>query len=125
MQIPLSARAFAAVTLVVALGGCGLFKTNEDVAAVVNKRAVGTPVGDFFDRYGRAALRNPLGDGTIEYVWLSSVGFQKSGPEELAEHVCKLHLTADQRGRISSVEVLYDAPGFTGTSRCREIFAAA
>ncbi len=113
------------MSLIVALGGCELFKTHEDVQAVVNQRAIGVPVGDFFDRYGSAASRTPVADGTTEYVWFSAVGYAKTGPADPAEHVCKLSLTADPRGRISRVEILYDAPGLTGTSRCKEIFAAA
>jgi len=55
MSTPFLGHALAAVSLLVALGGCGLFKTNEEVLATVNKRAIGTPVGDFFDRYLKAS----------------------------------------------------------------------
>jgi hypothetical protein len=117
-------RTLAAASILVAVGGCEVFKTNADVLASVNRRALDTPVGAFFDRYGNPASRTPLADGTTEYVWLSRVGYATTGPKELDEHSCRLHLTADQRGRISRVEILYDAPGLKSTSRCREIFDA-
>jgi len=124
MSTPFPGHALAAVSLLVALGGCGLFKTNEEVLATVNKRAIGTPVGDFFDRYGRPRSRSELADGSTEYDWISSVPYARPGVEGLDDRVCKLHLGADQRGRINRVEVTYDAPGLNSISRCREIFAA-
>jgi hypothetical protein len=124
MSPPFPARALAAVSLLVALGGCGLFKTNEEVLATVNKRAIGTPVGDFFDRYGRPRSRSERADGSTEYDWISSGPYARPGVEGLDDRVCKLHLGADPRGRINRVEVTYDAPGINSTSRCGEIFAA-
>ena len=82
------------------------------------------PAGDFFDRYGRPNGRAETVDGGTAYDWISSVSFARPGPEGLDDRVCKLHLTADRRGRISAVEVRYDAPGMKSTSRCGEIFAA-
>ena len=120
-SIPASALAAA---LLVALGGCELFKTNEQVLATVNQRVLGMPAGEFFDRYGRPLTRAERGDGTIEYDWISPVPYARPGPEGLDEHVCKLVLTSDPRGRISSVVVRYDAPGLKSASRCGEIFAA-
>ena len=120
-----SIPAFAlAAALLVALGGCELFKGNEQVLATVNKRVLGMPAGEFFDRYGRPLTRAERGDGTIEYDWISPVPYARPGPEGLDEHVCKLVLTTDPRGRISGVVVRYDAPGLKSASRCGEIFAA-
>ena len=121
-SIPASALAAA---LLVALGGCELFKNNEQVLATVNKRVLGMPAGDFFDRYGRPLSRAERGDGTIQYDWISPVPYARPGVEGLDEHVCKLVLTSDPRGRISSVVVRYDAPGLKSASRCGEIFAAS
>ena len=53
------------------------------------------PVGEFFDRYGRPRARSESADGTIEYNWISTVGYARPGPEGLDERVCKLHLSAD------------------------------
>jgi hypothetical protein len=113
-----------AAALLVALGGCELFKTNEQILATVNKRLLGMPAGEFFDRYGRPLTRAERGDGTIQYDWISPVPYARPGPEGLDDHVCKLVLTSDPRGRISSVVVRYDAPGLKSASRCGEIFAA-
>lgn len=117
-------RALAAAALLVVLGGCELLKRNEEALAIINARVLGMPAGDFFDRYGRASSRSEIADGGTSYDWISSVAYARPGPEGLDDRVCKLHLTADKRGRISAVQVRYDAPGTKSTSRCGEIFAA-
>jgi hypothetical protein len=125
MRSSFSGLALAAATFLAALGGCGLFKSNEEVIATINRRVIGMPAGDFFDRYGRPRTRSEKPDGTMEYDWISAVPFAKPGVEGLDDHVCKLVLLSDQRGRISQVEVRYDAPGLKSASRCGEIFAAS
>ena len=125
MSPTFAGRALAAVSLVLALASCELFKRNEDALATINARVIGMPTGEFFDRYGRARARSPLADGTTEYDWTSSVGYAKSGPEGLDDHICRLRLASDQRGRISRVQVLYDAPGTRSASRCRELCAGS
>ena len=124
MRPSLPGRAIAAASLLAALAACGLFKTNEEVVAIVNKRVIGMPAGDFFDRYGRPRTRSEKADGSMEYDWISSVPYAKPGVEGLDERVCKLVLTSDPRGRINSVVVRYDAQGVKSASRCGEIFAA-
>jgi hypothetical protein len=123
MRLSLPLRAIAAASLLAALAACGLFKGNEEVQAIVNKRVIGMPVGDFFDRYGRPRTRSEKPDGGMEYDWISAVPYAKPGVEGLDERVCKLALTSDRRGRIDSVVVRYDAQGMKSTSRCGEIFA--
>ena len=125
MRLSLPLRAIAAASLLAALAACGLFKGNEEVQAIVNKRVIGMPVGDFFDRYGPSRTRSERLDGAIEYDWISPVPYVKPGPgvEGLNDRVCKLGFTADRRGRIDSVVVRFDAPGLKSTSRCGEIFA--
>lgn len=120
-----SATALATASLLVALGGCELFKHNEEALAIINARVIGMPAGDFFDRYGRPRSRSENVDGSIEYDWISAVGYARPGPEGLDEHVCKLHLASDPRGRIQRVQIQYDAPGLKSASRCGEIFAAS
>jgi hypothetical protein len=123
---PLLARpalATAGLALAVALAGCELMKRNEEALAVVNKRVVGMPAGEFFDRYGRARTRNELGDGSTEYEWISAVAGARPGPAGLDDRICRLRLASDRNGRISRVQVLYDAPGNKSTSRCGEIFS--
>jgi hypothetical protein len=124
MRSTFSGRALVAASLMVALGGCELFKTNQQVLAVINQRVIGMPAGDFFDRYGRPSSRTEKLDGSTEYDWISAVPYARPGPEGLDDHLCKLHVASDPRGRISSVEVVYDAPGLKSSSRCGEIFAA-
>ena len=58
--------------MLLAVAGCSVFKNNEEAQAVINQRVIGMPVGDFFDRYGRAQLRDPQPDGTVEYSWISA-----------------------------------------------------
>ncbi|MGZ8356040.1 MAG: hypothetical protein ACXWVF_05455 [Telluria sp.] len=117
-----AAPALAAAMLVAVLGGCALPK--EEVLAIVQKRIVGMPAGDFFDRWGRARSRVEIAGGTTEYDWLSAVPEARPGPEGLDEHVCRLRLTSDARGRIQRAQILYDAPGLKSTSRCAELFAS-
>ena len=116
--------ALAAASLLVGLSGCELLKKNEQVLATINARVVGMPAGDFFDRYGRPRSRVERSDGSIDYDWISAVGYAKAGPESLDDHFCRLRLESDARGRINRVDVLYDPPGLKSTSRCGEIFAA-
>ena len=123
-RLSLPLRAIAAASLLAALAACGLFKGNEEVQAIVNKRVIGMPVGDFFDRYGRPRTRSEKPDGGMEYDWISAVPYAKPGVEGLDDHVCKLVLTSDRRGRIDTVAIRYDAPGLKSASRCGEIFAA-
>jgi hypothetical protein len=120
--IPL--RALAAASLLVTLGGCELFKRNEEATAIINQRVLGKPAGGFFDRYGRATSRTEIGDNTAMYNWISDVGMTPPGPEGQDERVCRLRLTVDKAGKISAVQILYDAQGTKSASRCGEIFAA-
>jgi hypothetical protein len=115
--------ALAAASLLAALGGCELFKHNEEANAILNERVLGKPAGDFFDRYGRASSRTEIGDNTAMYNWTSDVGLTPPGQEGRDERICRLRLTVDKAGKISAVQILYDAQGMKTTSRCGEIFA--
>ena len=122
--LPAFLRRLVATALLITVGGCELFKTNQDVQVIVNQRALGKPVGEFFDRYGRATARTEIGDNTAIYNWISDRGTTRPGPEGQDERVCRLRLTVDKAGKISDVQILYDAQGVKDTSRCGEIFAA-
>jgi hypothetical protein len=113
-----------AVALLVAVGGCEVFKPNEEAMANINQRALGKPIGEFFDRYGRATARTEISDSTAIYNWISDVGMTRPGPEGQDERICKLRLTVDKAGKINDVQILYDAQGIKSRSRCAEIFAA-
>ena len=108
---PLPFAPLVAAALLVAVGGCALFKDNEEVQATVNRRTVGKPVGEFFDRYGRATTRTEIGNSTSIYNWISDRGMTRPGPEGQDERVRKLRLTVDKAGKISDVQILYDAQG--------------
>ena len=82
------------------------------------------PVGEFFDRYGRPSSHLETPDGGAIYAWTSSVPEARPGPEALDDRICRLRLTADKAGRISAIDVEFDAPGLKTTSRCSEIFGA-
>jgi len=122
--VPALLSACVAAVVVAAVGGCELFKDNQEAMAVINQRIVGKPVGQFFDRYGRATARTEIGDNTAVYNWISDVGMTRPGPEGQDERVCRLRLTVDKAGKISDVQILYDAQGSKSPSRCGEIFAA-
>ena len=119
-----SGRVIAAASLVLALGGCDLFKNNEKVEATVNGRVIGMPAGEFFDRYGPAYARRETSDGGASYEWASSVPAAAPGTIGLDERVCKLRLGVDRQGRIGAVQIVYDPQGTKSNSRCGEIFAA-
>lgn len=124
--IDLCARAACATLAAVALGGlagCELLKHNEEATTVINRRAIGMPAGDFFDRFGRPGKRIELGDGGAIYDWSSNIPEAPPGPEGRDDRVCRLKVSVDKRGKVSAVEILYDAPGLKSTSRCGEVFA--
>ena len=122
--LPAFLRRLVAAALLIAVGGCELFKHNEEAQAIVNQRVLGKPVGEFFDRYGRATARTEVGDNTAIYNWISDRGMTRPGPEGQDERVCRLRLTVDKAGKVSDVQILYDAQGVKSRSRCGEIFRA-
>jgi len=118
-------RAAATLSLLLAIAGCSIFKTNEEAQAAINQRVIGMQVGDFFDRYGRWKLREVQADGSVEYSWVSAIGpTTNSGNYGLDDRTCTLKLLADKNGRILTATILQDMPGRTSTSRCLEMFKA-
>ena len=122
--LPAHLLRLAAAALLIAVGGCELFKHNQEATAIINNRVLGKPVGEFFDRYGRATASTEIGNSTSIYNWISDRGTTRPGPEGQDERVCRLRLTVDKTGKISDVQILYDAQGTKSASRCGEIFAA-
>jgi hypothetical protein len=121
---PLLRRALCAAIVLAALSGCELMKRNEEVTTVVNRRAIGMPAGEFFDRFGRPGSRLEQLDGSTVYDWTSGVGYALPGPAGLDDRICRLKVSVDTKGRVGAVQILFDAPGQKSTSRCSEIFAA-
>jgi len=119
-------RAVAAASLLLALAGCSVFKTNEETQAVINQRVVGTPVGAFFDRYGPAKRREQQADGTIEFAWISAItATPNSGYYGLDDRTCSLKIISGKDGKVITASIIQDMPGRTSTSRCLEIFRPA
>ena len=121
---PTFLRVLAAAALVVAVGGCELFKPNAEATAVISNRVVGKPISDFFDRYGPPTKRVQVGTDTTLCDWASDMGTTRPGPEGQDDRVCRLRLTVDKAGKVSTVDIVYDAQGKKSVSRCGEIFAA-
>ena len=122
---PTSVRWLCAAIALASLAGCELLKKNDDVSVVINRRAVGMPAGEFFDRFGNYGRKREQPDGSVDYEWASTVPFARPGPDGLDERVCRLRVSVDIKGKISAVQVLLDAQGLKSTSRCTEIFGAA
>lgn len=119
-------RGAAALSLLLAMAGCSVFKNNEEAQAVLSQRVVGTQVGAFFERYGRWKIRDQQADGTTDYDWISAITTTpNSGYYGLDDRTCTLHIVAAKDGRIVSATILQDMPGRTSTSRCMELFKPA
>jgi hypothetical protein len=113
----------AALLVLAAFAGCGSLGNSGAIQAVVNERVVGMQAGDFFQQFDGTWTRNEQGDGSTSYVWKSALGpTQNSGYYGLDERTCTLHLVADKKGRIASVDVAVDNVGRVSTSRCTEVF---
>ena len=119
-------RAAALLSLLLACAGCSVLKTNEEAQTVINQRVIGMPVGDFFDRYGRAKLREPQPDGSVEYSWISEITEKAphAGWYGLDDRTCTMKIIAGKDGKITLANILQDTPGRTSTSRCLEMFKA-
>ncbi|MGZ5204940.1 MAG: hypothetical protein ACXWIG_10600 [Caldimonas sp.] len=122
---PLIAGAALAALLLGGVAACGVFKSNEEAQAVVNQSVIGMPAGDFFDRFGRWRTRSEVGDGSIEYSWISETGPPpNSGYYGLDDRTCTLRIVAAKNGKITTADVVLDNPGRVSTSRCGEMFKA-
>ena len=119
------ASTFPVATFVLAAAtGCSVFKSNEEVQAILTQRTAGMQAGDFFQRYGTCRKRAERANGSVDYDWESAVGFAPAGPLGQDDRVCKLRIVADRAGRIESAVIANDNPGSVSTSRCGEMFKA-
>ena len=119
-------RAATIAVLLLAGAGCSVFKGNEEAQTVVNQRVLGTQVGDFLERYGKAKVREVQPDGSFEYLWISAIGETPNrGWYGLDDRTCTLRIIATKDGKILVAGVVNDTPGRTSTSRCIEIFKDA
>lgn len=124
-RIPVLVRAAAALPLLAALAACGVFKKDETVQGVVDKRVVGMAAGDFFDQFGVSRQRTELLDGTTEFSWTSAIGkTTPAGYVSLDDRICTLRIIVAKNGKIASTEVIFDNLGRSSTSRCTELFGA-
>ena len=108
--------------LALALAGCMSVLRGEDPQVVVNKYAVGVPVGDFFQRYGTPRVREEAPDGTLQFTWEGGRARVAAGPRGPEESLCRLRLTTDKAGRIVSAPIIRDGQGEKRLSRCAELF---
>ncbi len=123
-RIPVPVRAAAALPLLVALAACGtLFKKDEAVQAVVNRRAIGMAAGEFFDQFGTWRQRTELLDATTEFSWTSATASRTAaGYVSLDDRTCTLRIVVAKNGRIATADVVFDNQGRVSTSRCAELF---
>jgi len=108
--------------LALALAGCMSVLRGEDPQVIVNKYAVGVPVGDFFQRYGTPRVREEAPDGTLQFTWEGGRAKVAAGPRGPEESLCRLRLTTDRAGRIVSAPIIRDGQGEKRLSRCVELF---
>ncbi|MDQ6679624.1 MAG: hypothetical protein M3Y67_01490 [Pseudomonadota bacterium] len=113
--------------LALALTGCGsvLRDNREDAQAVVDKRVVGMPVGDFIQRYGRPSKRVEANDGSLTVDWQAEPDGAVAGPRGLEDSICRLRLSASRAGRILAAPITQDGRGQRRLSLCAELFEAS
>ena len=113
------------IPLFLALPLAGCISTSvlrgEDPQVIVDKRVVGTQVGDFVQRYGAARVREEAPDGTIQFTWEGGRSNMAAGPRGPEESLCRLRVTADKTGRIVSAPIIRDGQGEKRLSRCVEL----
>jgi hypothetical protein len=124
-RTPIPVRTAVALLLLATLAACGVFKKDDAVQGVVNKRVIGMSAGDFFDQYGAWRQRSELLDGTTEFSWTSAIGASTAaGFVGLDDRTCTLRVVVAKNGKIASADVVYDNQGRVSISRCEELFKA-
>lgn len=127
--IPFSKDTLKPIVLLLALclAGCQaiLHVNDEDAQAIVDKRFVGTLVGDFFQRYGKPLSRVEARDGTMAFKWVSGSPKVGAGPYGPEEQLCWLQISTDRNGRIAVAAITRDGKGQRHLSLCAELFEAS
>jgi hypothetical protein len=110
--------------LVLPLAGCmSILRVNgEDPQVIVDKRVVGSQVGDFFQRYGAVRVREEAPDGSLQFTWEGGRSKVAAGPRGPEESLCRLRVTTDKAGKIVSAPIIRDGQGEKRLSRCVELF---
>lgn len=114
-----------AALLVLALAGCQsiLRSGGQEPQAIVNQRVIGMTVGEFLDRYGRAATtREEAPDGSVTVNWQSPRTTLMGGPGGPEITVCRLRLSANRVGKILAALIVRDGDGLHRRSGCAELF---
>ena len=124
LQSPRAWLLAAGPVLLAALAACDLLPKSAETAKAVQQRLVGQPVGDFFARAGQPKTRLPKMDGSTDYVWESITRPGGAAFATIEDRICRMFLAVDARGSVTAVEILYDDPGRSGISRCRELVEA-
>jgi hypothetical protein len=110
--------------LVLPLAGCmSILRVNgEDPQVIVDKRVVGSQVGDFFQRYGPVRVREESPDGSRQFTWEGGRNKVAAGPRGPEESLCRLRVTTDKAGKIVAAPIIRDGQGERRVSRCVELF---
>ncbi len=111
------------VTGAALLAACGALPQG-DMEKSIQQVLVGTPIGDFFTRAGLPRSRYPKSDGSAEYLWESIDRPGGAAFATIDERICRMNISVDAKGIVTTLTVLYDDPGRGGSSRCKEIVGA-
>ena len=122
--LPKAAVKIILLSLVLPLAGCmSILRVNsEDPQVIVDKRVVGSQVGDFFQRYGAVRVREESLDGSLQFTWEGGRNKVAAGPRGPEESLCRLRVTTDKAGKIVSAPIIRDGQGERLVSRCVELF---
>jgi hypothetical protein len=113
------------IVLALLLAGCGsvLRSGGAEPQSIVNNRVIGMTIGDFLDRYGRAATtREEAPDGSVTFNWQSPRTTLMGGPGGPEISVCRLRLSANRVGKILAALIVRDGDGVHRRSGCAELF---
>ena len=103
------------------LVACASRNEADTSQAAVNAKVRGMSAGEFFDRYGRPLSRVERADGTLVFDWSGGSERVAAGVYGPEEKICRLRITADRNGRITTAEIMRDGQGERQLSRCVEL----
>ena len=116
-------QAIAVSLLALAIVACGSTQQSDATEAqrIVDRRAIGLSVGDFFDRYGPPSARLDALDGTLTFDWRGGEVGIRAGVRGIEDKICRLRITADKAGRITAATIMRDAQGQRRLTRCAQL----